>query len=116
MYAVSNNYYSQSFLSIIAITCSLSGFYCKLINTISSILYAESAHILLSQALSVPESFYPLSFGFPAGCQRSTCDYFLVMGPNRINNSYIDIYLEGNAQGWLAVGFSEDRGMVSNSA
>ena len=64
------------------------------------------------QAPDAPEMFYPLSFGFPVGCQRQNCDYFVAMGLNPANNSYLDVQLEGNAQGWVAIGFSEDRRMV----
>ena len=61
---------------------------------------------------ATPETFYPIVFGFPVGCQRSTCDYFVATGPNPANGNYLDIHLEGNAQGWVAVGFSKDMRMV----
>ena len=69
-----------------------------------------------AQAPDAPESFYPLSFHYPVGCQPASCDYFVAMGPNPANNSYLDIHLEGSAQGWVAVGFSEDRKMVNLKA
>ena len=35
------------------------------------------------------------------------------MAPNTMNSSYLDIYMEGIAAGWVAVGFSDSRAMVS---
>lgn len=29
------------------------------------------------------------------------------------NEDYLDVYLDGTANGWLAIGFSEDRTMVN---
>lgn len=34
------------------------------------------------------------------------------MGPNSVNSQYLDIYMEGNANGWMAVGFSDNNQMV----
>ena len=34
------------------------------------------------------------------------------MGPNAQNSSYVDIHLEGNEDGWVAIGFSTDKRMV----
>ena len=65
---------------------------------------------------ATPETFYPIVFGFPVGCTRTNCDYFVAMGPNPANDDYLDIHLEGNAQGWVAVGFSEDMRMVGIDA
>ena len=36
------------------------------------------------------------------------------MGPNTDNSNYLDVYMEGTAEGWMAVGFSENRMMVSS--
>ena len=35
------------------------------------------------------------------------------MGPNTANSQYLDVYMEGTVDGWLAVGFSLDQAMVS---
>ena len=34
------------------------------------------------------------------------------MGPNTANSQYLDVYMEGTVDGWLAVGFSLDQAMV----
>ena len=34
------------------------------------------------------------------------------MGPNTANSDYLDVYMEGTAAGWMAVGFSENQIMV----
>ena len=64
------------------------------------------------QVTASPETFYPIVFGFPVGCRRTNCDYFVAMGPNPLNDSYLDIHLEANALGYVAVGFSVDMRMV----
>lgn len=51
-------------------------------------------------------------FGTPEGCERTECTYYWAMGPNNENPSYLDIYMEGDVSGWLAVGFSENKLMV----
>ena len=35
------------------------------------------------------------------------------MGPNSVNSQYLDVYMEGTVDGWMAVGFSLDQSMVS---
>ena len=34
------------------------------------------------------------------------------MGPNNEDSKYLDVYMEGTAAGWIAVGFSENQIMV----
>ena len=62
---------------------------------------------------SLPDLIY---LGFPDGCASATngskCNTYLRMAPNLENDSFIDFYLEGNLQGWVAVGFSKDKFMV----
>uniref|UniRef100_A0A1X7UY64 DOMON domain-containing protein n=1 Tax=Amphimedon queenslandica TaxID=400682 RepID=A0A1X7UY64_AMPQE len=47
-----------------------------------------------------------LLFGMPQGCERSACEYYVGLSPNPSDPTYLDVYLEGNAAGWIAVGFS----------
>lgn len=42
------------------------------------------------------------------------CDYRVAMGPNDNDPEFLDIYLEGSRAGWVAVGFSLDKRMVSD--
>ena len=49
---------------------------------------------------------------FPTNCDPSTCDIFVGIDTNAGNPGFLDIYMEGNAQGWVAVGFSDSRNMV----
>ena len=62
---------------------------------------------------SMPEKNVVLSIPSRCADEPSTCDYYVAMAPNPENNSYIDVHLEGKADGWIAVGFSNDTFMVS---
>ena len=53
-----------------------------------------------------------LIFRSPANCDPSTCDIFVGIDTNTGNPGFLDIYMEGNAQGWVAVGFSDSPNMV----
>ena len=55
---------------------------------------------------------YRLVFSNPANCDPSTCDIFVGIDTNLGNGGFLDIYMEGNAQGWVAVGFSDSQNMV----
>ena len=57
---------------------------------------------------------YRLTFQDPAGCMPSECQTFIGIDTNAGNSDYLDIYMEGNSQGWVAVGFSESANMVMN--
>ena len=60
------------------------------------------------------DSDFPLTFRQPPGCDRQSCDIYAAMGPNAANDDFLDIYLEGTADGWVAVGFSQDMLMVGS--
>ena len=49
--------------------------------------------------------------GIPEGCNPSECDYFIGINPSK-NKNLLDITLEGNAKGWIAVGFTKTPSMV----
>ena len=59
---------------------------------------------------------YHLTFRNPSGCSPANCDIFVGVDTNAGDSNYLDIYLEGEADGWVAVGFSSSRSMVSNAA
>ena len=42
----------------------------------------------------------------------SECDVFVGIDTNVGNPDFLDIYLEGHADGWVAVGFTETPDMV----
>ena len=58
-----------------------------------------------------PEDFR-LIFREPAGCVPSECDIFIGINTNTGNSGYLDIFLEGEAAGYIAVGFSDTADMV----
>ena len=56
---------------------------------------------------------YRLQILSPTGCSRASCDLFIGIDTNTGDNGFLDIYMEGTAEGWVAVGFSETPNMVS---
>ena len=56
---------------------------------------------------------YNLVFREPAGCDPSACDIFVSIDTNQGNSDYLDIYMQGASQAWIAVGFTETPNMVS---
>ena len=38
---------------------------------------------------------------------------YVAIDTNRGNDSWLDIYMEGKAEGWVGVGFTHSAGMVS---
>ena len=54
---------------------------------------------------------YRLRFQDPPGCAPSECNIFVGIDTNS-NTDFLDVYIEGGAQGWVAVGFSDSRDMV----
>ncbi len=59
-----------------------------------------------------PENYH-LQILSPTGCSRADCDLFIGIDTNTGDNGFLDIYMEGTAEGWVAVGFSETANMVS---
>ncbi len=56
---------------------------------------------------------YGLQVVSPSGCTRVDCDLFIGIAINTGDNGFLDIYMEGTAAGWVAVGFSDTADMVS---
>ena len=55
---------------------------------------------------------YPLFFKEPSSCTLSDCNIFVGIEVNHGNSSFLNFYIEGNAEGWLAVGFTASPNMV----
>ena len=55
---------------------------------------------------------YRLQFFSPEGCNISDCDLYIGIDTNTGDNDFLDIYMEGTAAGWVAVGFSATNNMV----
>lgn len=61
---------------------------------------------------STDPSDYGLFRRIPDGCDPSTnCTYFVGMEVNSDDRSYLDFIMTGEAEGWLAIGFSTSRSM-----
>ena len=57
-----------------------------------------------------------LIVSIPDGCNiASQCDLFVGISTNEDNSSFFDFYIEGEADGWVAVGFSETQDMVGRT-
>ncbi len=53
-------------------------------------------------------------FGIPEGCSGSACNYYVGLNVNEDDPEYLDVYLDGVADGWVAVGFSINTQMVGS--
>ena len=58
------------------------------------------------------DSAFPIVFRRPDGCERADCSVYWAMGPNTDNSDCLDVYMEGDVTGWMALGFSENQQMV----
>ncbi len=56
---------------------------------------------------------YRITARNPAGCEVADCSVFVGIDTNVADPRFLDIYLEGNARGWVAVGFTDSPSMVS---
>ena len=55
-----------------------------------------------------------MTFRDPPDCVVSECDIFVAIDTNAGDPNFLDIYLEGTAEGWVAVGFTDTPSMVSH--
>ena len=69
--------------------------------------------ILISFSQITAAEDYRLTFRNPPNCAPSQCDVFVGIGTNSNDTNYLDIYLEGQADGWVAIGFTNTADMVS---
>lgn len=63
-------------------------------------------------------SSYRISVSSPKDCEKksiSKCDYFFGINTNSGDSSYVDFTLEGEAKGWVAIGFSDTPSMVHST-
>ena len=49
----------------------------------------------------------------PSSCNVSDCSVFVGIDTNRGNDEFLNVYMEANAEAWVAVGFSNSANMVS---
>ncbi len=57
---------------------------------------------------------YRLQFQNPQNCTIiGDCSVYVAIDTNRGNDSWLDIYMEGEAEGWVGVGFTKAPHMVS---
>ena len=62
--------------------------------------------------LRIQNQDYNIEVGLPPGCTKDNCMYYVAMGPNAEDGEFLDVYLQGTVEGWVAVGFSLDQMMV----
>jgi hypothetical protein len=55
-----------------------------------------------------------LTFRDPPDCVVSECNVFVAIDTNAGDSAFLDIYIEGEAEGWVAVGFTDTPSMVSH--
>lgn len=60
-------------------------------------------------------SDYRLLYREPSDCEPDNCDFFVGIDTNEGDMTFLDFYLVGKAEGWVAVGFSETSSMVSRT-
>jgi hypothetical protein len=86
---------------------------CVTLNIMNMIKYLCEVMFVYCVQVRAPGD-YRLTFRNPPECEPSNCDVFVGVDTNTGDSSYLDIYLEGQADGWVAVGFSSSRSMVNN--
>lgn len=77
-------------------------------------IYWLHDNLLLTDAcyqVRAPED-YQLILRTPPDCNLTNCTTYIGIDINAGNNGFLDIYMEGEALGWVAVGFTQTRNMV----
>ena len=75
--------------------------------------------MFLCSAQSAPTASpedYPYTRRDPTGCTSGAggnCNYFVGIQRNEDDTTYLDFHLEGQAAGWVAIGFSDTASMVT---
>ena len=67
---------------------------------------------LLPPQTTDPED-YRLIFRRPPGCAPSVCSFFAGVQTNENSSTFLDFYLEADANGWAAIGVSASANMVN---
>ncbi len=57
---------------------------------------------------------FRLHFQSPPDCDIDDCSVYVAIDTNRGNDSWLDIYMEGKAEGWMGVGFTHTPDMVGS--
>ncbi|XP_064386737.1 putative ferric-chelate reductase 1 homolog isoform X4 [Halichondria panicea] len=73
---------------------------------------ASTSAIPTMAPVRAPEE-YRLQILSPTGCSRADCDLFIGIDTNTGDDGFLDIYMEGTAAGWVAVGFSDSANMFN---
>ena len=73
-------------------------------------LHCIILHYITLQTRSATD--YSLIFREPEECDPSACNTFIGIDTNQGNSDYMDIYMEGATEGWIAVGFTKTPNMV----
>ena len=55
---------------------------------------------------------YPLVFKSPSSCNLADCTVYVGIQRNEGNHSFLNFYIEADANAWAAVGFSTSPSMV----
>lgn len=55
---------------------------------------------------------YRLTFRMPPDCNVTNCTIFVGIDSNNVTDDFLDVYMTGETEAWLAVGFSDSRSMV----
>ena len=71
---------------------------------------SDTKYVLLPQPSNAQWRF---TTSFPPGCSGTACSYFLGVRTNE-DPLFLDFMMEGNARGWIAVGYTPNPGMVSH--
>ena len=58
---------------------------------------------------------YPLVFKTPDGCGVGDCAIYVGIAVNEGNSDYLNFYIEGDAEAWVAVGVSATEDMVRDA-
>ncbi len=55
---------------------------------------------------------YRIALRTPENCVPTECDLFVGIDTNAGDSDWLDVHIQGNADTWVAVGFSETNNMV----
>ena len=82
--------------------------------TVSCLLLLSVGHVLCLEPTTPTRlpTEYDTILRQPPGCGVGDCDIFIGMETNEGSDAYLDVYMQGTAAGWLAVGFTVTPNMV----
>ena len=77
--------------------------------TLNNVQVMDTKYVPLPQPSNAQWRF---TTSFPPGCSGTACSYFLAVRTNE-DPLFLDFMMEGNARGWIAVGYTPNPDMVS---